>query len=94
MSTHCNSALIFSVKFIARMQWVACGDFHGYISVRTYLDDKMSEIKRFRAENDMVTALAVHPTHSYLLSCSKDNLIKLWDWEQGWMCARKFFMLR
>uniref|UniRef100_K3ZHC9 MSP domain-containing protein n=1 Tax=Setaria italica TaxID=4555 RepID=K3ZHC9_SETIT len=90
MSTHCNSALIFSVKFIARMQWVACGDFHGYISVRTYLDDKMSEIKRFRAENDMVTALAVHPTHSYLLSCSKDNLIKLWDWEQGWMCARKF----
>ncbi|CAL5034601.1 unnamed protein product [Urochloa decumbens] len=89
MSMGRSNTLIFSVKFIARMQWVVYGDFHGFISVRTYVD-KLSEIKSFRAENDVVTALAVHPTHSYLLSCSKDNLIKLWDWDQGWMCAQKF----
>lgn len=82
-------ALISCVKFIAQMQWVAYGNFNGFISVRTYVD-KLTEIKNFRAENDKVTALAVHPTHPYLLSCSKDNMIKAWDWDQGWMCAKKF----
>lgn len=84
-----NSTLISSVKFIARMQWVAYGNFNGFISVRTYVD-KLTEIKSFRAENDKVTALAVHPSHPHLLSCSKDNMIKAWDWDQGWMCAKKF----
>lgn len=84
-----NRALNFSVKFIPRMQWVASGDVNGFITVCTYVDN-MKEIKCFRAENDKVVALAVHPTQPYLLSCSKDNLIKLWNWDQSWMCTRKF----
>ena len=27
----------------------------------------------------------MHPTMPYLLSSSDDMLIKLWDWEKGWI---------
>lgn len=83
---------ISSVKFIARMQWVACGDHNGYISVYTYADDRLTGFMRFKAEEGRVHALvlAVHPTLPYLLSSSTSNLIKLWNWDQQWMCTRKF----
>jgi WD40 repeat protein len=35
-------------------------------------------------------SLAVHPTLPYLLSSSDDMLIKLWDWEKGWICTQIF----
>ncbi len=38
----------------------------------------------------MRRSLAVHPTMPYLLSSSDDMLIKLWDWEKGWMCTQIF----
>ena len=38
----------------------------------------------------MCRSLAVHPTMPYLLSSSDDMLIKLWDWEKGWMCTQIF----
>jgi WD40 repeat protein len=35
--------------------------------------------------------MAVHPTCPFLLSASNnDNVIKLWDWDQRWVCTRKF----
>jgi coatomer subunit beta' len=84
------SSDVSAVKFIARMQWVACGHGQGYITVYSYGDDRLTEIKRFQAEEGTVHALAVHPTLPYLLSSCKCNLIKLWDWEQGWVCSREF----
>ena len=33
---------------------------------------------------------AVHPTLPYVLSSSDDMLIKLWDWEKGWICTQIF----
>ncbi|OEL21347.1 hypothetical protein BAE44_0017633, partial [Dichanthelium oligosanthes] len=50
----------------------------------------LTKIKEFQAEEYYVCALAVHPTLPYLLSSSRFNLIKLWDWDQGWICTRKF----
>ncbi|CAL5077158.1 unnamed protein product [Urochloa decumbens] len=93
LSSAANSKFIASsVKFIARMQWVACGDYGGYITVYTYAENRLTEIMKFRAhhKDDGVRPLAVHSSLPYLLSSSKANLIKLWDWDQGWMCTRIF----
>ena len=30
----------------------------------------------------MIRCLAIHPSLPYILSCSDDMLIKLWDWEK------------
>jgi coatomer subunit beta' len=82
---------VSAVKFIARMQWVACGHSQGYISVYSYANDRLTEIRRFQADEEgPVNALAVHPTLPYLLSSCKCNLVKLWDWDQGWICTRQF----
>jgi len=32
----------------------------------------------------------VHPTHSLVLSASDDDLIKLWNWKNGWQCTQTF----
>lgn len=34
--------------------------------------------------------IAVHPTLPYILTCSDDMLIKLWDWDKGWQCTQIF----
>ena len=34
--------------------------------------------------------IAVHPTLPYILTCSDDMLIKLWDWDKGWACTQIF----
>jgi coatomer subunit beta' len=37
-----------------------------------------------------IRCVAVHPTLPYVLSSSDDMLIKLWDWEKGWVCTQIF----
>lgn len=32
----------------------------------------------------------MHPTLPYMLTCSDDMLIKLWDWDKGWACTQIF----
>lgn len=32
----------------------------------------------------------MHPTLPYVLTCSDDMLIKLWDWDKGWQCTQIF----
>jgi coatomer subunit beta' len=86
-----SSSEVSAVKFIARMQWVACGHGQGYIIVYSYVNDRLTEINGFQADEEgTVNALAVHPTLPYLLSSCKCNLVKLWDWDQGWICTRQF----
>ena len=43
-----------------------------------------------QAHADYIRSLAVHPSLPYLLSCSDDMLIKLWDWDKGWACTQIF----
>ncbi|XP_066336942.1 uncharacterized protein [Miscanthus floridulus] len=60
-----------------------------------------SEIKKFQAhEHASDISLDVHPTGPFLLSASSSRrhssrwtglgTIKLWDWENGWVCIRTF----
>ena len=44
----------------------------------------------FEAHSDYIRSMAVHPTQPFLLTSSDDMLIKLWDWDQGWMCTQVF----
>ncbi|CAL9117847.1 unnamed protein product [Musa textilis] len=77
-----------SAKFIARKQWVVAGADDMFIRVYNY--NTMDKIKVFEAHTDYIRCVAVHPTLPYVLSSSDDMLIKLWDWDKGWMCTQIF----
>ncbi|THU45313.1 hypothetical protein C4D60_Mb02t16520 [Musa balbisiana] len=77
-----------SAKFIARKQWVVAGADDMFIRVYNY--NTMDKIKAFEAHTDYIRCVAIHPTLPYVLSSSDDMLIKLWDWEKGWMCTQIF----
>jgi len=50
--------------------------------VRVYNYNTMDKVKSFEAHTDYIRSIAVHPTQPYLLTCSDDMLIKLWDWDK------------
>lgn len=77
-----------SAKFITRKQWVVAGADDTLIRVYNY--NTMDKVKVFEAHTDYIRSVAVHPTLPYLLSSSDDMLIKLWDWEKGWVCTQIF----
>ncbi|XP_066348582.1 uncharacterized protein [Miscanthus floridulus] len=72
---------VCSAKFIAQGKWLVVGNGDGYIYVYACTDTKLKEAKKFRAHDNSVDLLAVHPTKPYLLSSSAHGkTIKLWDW--------------
>lgn len=77
-----------SAKFVSRKQWVVAGADDMYIRVYNY--NTMDKVKVFEAHTDYIRCVAVHPTLPYVLSSSDDMLIKLWDWDKGWMCTQIF----
>lgn len=77
-----------SAKFIPQKQWVVAGADDMFIRVYNY--NTMDKIKVFEAHTDYIRCVAVHPTLPYVLSSSDDMLIKLWDWEKGWLCTQIF----
>ncbi|PKA57196.1 Coatomer subunit beta'-1 [Apostasia shenzhenica] len=77
-----------SAKFIARKQWIVAGADDMFIRVYNY--NTMDKVKVFEAHTDYIRCVAVHPTLPYVLSSSDDMLIKLWDWDKGWMCTQIF----
>jgi coatomer subunit beta' len=77
-----------SAKFDARKQWVVAGADDMFIRVYNY--NTMDKVKVFEAHTDYIRCVAVHPTLPYVLSSSDDMLIKLWDWEKGWICTQIF----
>uniref|UniRef100_A0A0E0LD46 Coatomer subunit beta' n=1 Tax=Oryza punctata TaxID=4537 RepID=A0A0E0LD46_ORYPU len=69
-------------------QWVVAGADDMFIRVYNY--NTMDKVKVFEAHTDYIRCVAVHPTLPYVLSSSDDMLIKLWDWDKGWMCTQIF----
>lgn len=84
----CHCCAVRSAKFIARKQWVVAGADDMFIRVYNY--NTMDKIEVFEAHADYIRCVAVHPTLPYVLSSSDDMLIKLWDWEKGWLCTQVF----
>ncbi|GMP48633.1 hypothetical protein CsSME_00015917 [Camellia sinensis var. sinensis] len=58
--------------------------------IRVYNYNTMDKVKVFEAHTDYIRCMVVHPTLPYVLSSSDDMLIKLWDWEKGWVCTQIF----
>lgn len=77
-----------TAKFIARKHWIVCGSDDKFIRVLDYNTTEI--VKEIEAHEDYIRSIAVHPTFPYVLSSSDDKLIKLWDWEKDWECARIF----
>ena len=44
----------------------------------------MEKVYEVEAHGDLIRDLVIHPTLSYVISCSDDNLIKLWNWDKNW----------
>ncbi|XVF74622.1 hypothetical protein PTKIN_Ptkin13bG0126200 [Pterospermum kingtungense] len=83
-----ESVPVRSAKFIERENWIVVGADDGLIRIYNY--DTLEMIKQIEAHTDFIRNLAVHPTLPYVLSASDDKLIKLWDWEKGWICSKVF----
>ncbi|XP_073360555.1 uncharacterized protein [Aegilops tauschii subsp. strangulata] len=80
---------VYSAIFIEREEWLVAGGGDGYIYVYSY--DTMEEIMSFEAHDGRrIRSLAASPTHTFLLSASDDQMIKIWDWKNGWKCMRTF----
>lgn len=87
-NVYLNLISVRSAKFVSRKQWVVAGADDMFIRVYNY--NTMDKVKVFEAHTDYIRCVAVHPTLPYVLSSSDDMLIKLWDWDKGWMCTQIF----
>lgn len=75
-----HGCAVRTAKFVARKQWIVCGADDMFVRVYNY--NTMDKVKQFEAHTDYIRSIAVHPTQPYLLTCSDDMLIKLWDWDK------------
>ena len=75
-------------RFVARKQWIvtASDDMH----VRAFNYNRLEKVNETEAHTDYIRCIAVHTTMPYILSCSDDMSIKLWDWEKAWQCTQTF----
>lgn len=73
---------------MARKQWIVCGSDDMFVRVYNY--NTMDKVKSFEAHTDYIRSIAVHPTQPYLLTCSDDMLIKLWDWDK--VCKQSYLL--
>ena len=58
--------------------------------MRVYNYNTSELVVGFEAHQDYIRSIAVHPTQPYVVTCSDDMLIKLWDWERQWDCSMVF----
>lgn len=56
--------------------------------LRVFNYNTLEKVHQFEAHTDYIRSLAVHPTQPYVLSCSDDMMIKMWDWDKKWQCVQ------
>ncbi len=77
-----TNAPVRCAKFVTRKQWIVVGADDTKIRIYNY--NTSEKLKVIDDHTDFIRYLAVHPQLPYLLSCSDDQTIKLFDWDKGW----------
>lgn len=77
-----------AARFIHRKNWVVTGSDDMLIKIFNY--NTLEKVHSFEGHVDYIRSIAVHPTLPYLLTCSDDFNIKLWDWEKNWANTHTF----
>lgn len=77
-----------TARFIAHKNWIVtgCDD----LTVRVFHVDTSALVASFKAHDDYVRYIDVHPTKSFILTSGDDKTIKLWDWDREWTCVQVF----
>ena len=70
----------------SRKQWIVTGADD--LNIRVFNYNTMEKIKTFEAHSDHLRCVAVHPQLPYVLTCSDDMTIKMWDSDKNWECSR------
>ncbi|GMS96501.1 hypothetical protein PENTCL1PPCAC_18676, partial [Pristionchus entomophagus] len=83
----CDSPVRAAV-FIARKGLVVTGSDDKLVRVYDYGTGEC--LSEFEAHGDFVRSIAVHPTHSFILTCGDDGVIKQWNWDIDWQLEQTF----
>ena len=75
-------------KFIARKQWIIVGADDTKLRVYNY--NTAEKLKTIEDHSDYIRHIVVHPTLPYVLSCSDDDTIKMFDWDKNWAKVNSF----
>jgi coatomer subunit beta' len=75
-------------KFIAQKSWFITGSDD--LQLRVFNYNTFERVAAWDAHVDYIRCVAVHPSKSFVLSCSDDLTIKLWDWQNNWSCVKVF----
>jgi coatomer subunit beta' len=69
---------------------LACFHFHAQDDnhIRIFNYNTQEKVHSFEAHGDYIRSIAVHPSQPFVLSCSDDMQIKLWNWEKNWECTQ------
>lgn len=69
-------------RFILRKEWIVAGTDDNNMLVYNYTTSE--RVKTINAHSDYIRSVIVHPQLPYVISCSDDLTIKIWDWEKNW----------
>ena len=87
--------------FVARKSWVVTASDDGFIRVFNHnlkcdyssFEQEVGQpsfLTRFQAHSDYMRSVVAHPYHSLLLTCGDDMMVKVWNWENNWVCQQVF----
>ncbi|KAJ3308653.1 Coatomer subunit beta', partial [Blyttiomyces sp. JEL0837] len=77
---------IRTVKYISG-HGILVGSDDGYLRV---VDDELKIVREFKAHNDYIRAVAVHPGKPLVLSVADDNVVNVWDYSKGWELVKTY----
>jgi serine/threonine protein kinase/WD40 repeat protein len=52
---------------------------------RVFETATLKEIRRIRAHDEKIVAIAIHPTEPHVATCAADGTVRIWNWQAGAM---------
>lgn len=83
-----SNSPVRSARWIARKQWIIVASDDQKIRVYNY--NTSQKLHTIDEHSDYIRHVCVHPTLPYVLSCSDDQSILLYDWDKKWTKTNTF----